>query len=404
MLSRDRPALHRAPALLLAVLLLLACQAPASAPTGRSATPPPQPPNPGGSPSSPPPPPNPGGGPASPTNGSPPGLGGLGGAAPSPIAPLQTVRVGGVGSASEATFYWAQERGYLREEGLDFDMQLFNGAQVMIAPLSADQLDVGSGGPGPGLFNAILRGVGIKIVSDRTRAAPGTSNQCLMIRKSLLDSGQVHGFADWKGKTFAENVPGVLTTSLIDRELQKAGLNLQTDVNSVALGFPEMFTAFANDAIDFGILIEPFYTLSEEQGTAQCWKPTSELGPNFQISVTLYGSGFAEQRADLGRRFMVANLRANRDYQRAFFGDGQGKEQWWELMGRVSNMRDFELLKRLHPSWSDPNGQVNVDSLRDVQRWYVGRGEQTGEVDFSRVVDPSFVDYALQRLGRAPGS
>jgi NitT/TauT family transport system substrate-binding protein len=381
--------------LALAIMLLAACQ---SAPAARSS-----------------PPPNAGGSPVerSPSSSSPPASGEPGGAAPAasapaaapaPTGPAYTVRVGGVGSASEATFYWAQERGYLREEGLDFDMQTFNGAQVMIAPLSADQLDVGSGGPGPGLFNAILRGVDLKIVADRSRAAPGTSNQCLMARKSLIDSGQVRSFADWKGKTFAENVPGVLTTSLIDRELQKAGLNLQTDVNSVALGFPEMFTAFANDAIDFGILIEPFYTLSEEQGTAQCWKPTSELGPNFQISVTLYGSGFAEQRADLGRRFMVANLRANRDYQRAFFGDGQGKEQWWELMGRVSNMRDFELLKRLHPSWSDPNGQVNVDSLRDVQRWYVGRGEQTGEVDFSRVVDPSFVDYALQRLGRAPGS
>jgi hypothetical protein len=35
-----------------------------------------------------------------------------------------------------------------------------------------------------------------------------------------------------------------------------------------------------------------------------------------------------------------------------------------------------------------------------VQRWYVGRGEQSGEVDFDRVVDLSFVDYAVERLGR----
>jgi NitT/TauT family transport system substrate-binding protein len=312
--------------------------------------------------------------------------------------------MGGVGSASEATFYWAQEHGYLREEGLDFDMQTFNGAQVMIPPLSTDQLDVGSGGPGPGLFNAILRGVDLKIVADRSRAAPGTSNQCLMARKSLLDSGAVHSFADWKGRIFSENVPGVLTTSLIDRKLQKVGLSLQQDVTSVTLGFPEMFTAFANEAIDFGILIEPFYTLSEEQGTAKCWKPTSEIGPNFQIAVTLYGATFAEQRGDLARRFMVANLRAMRDYNRAFFGDGEGREEFWELMTRTSSMKDLALLKRLHPTWSDPNGAVNVESLRDTQRWYIGRGEQTGEVDFNRIVDMSFVDYALQRLGRAPGT
>ena len=328
------------------------------------------------------------------------------GAAPAAAAPsgaLHTVRVGGVGSAAEATFYWAQEQGYLREEGLDLDMQTFNGAQVMIPPLSADQLDVGSGGPGPGLFNAILRGVNLRIVADRSRAAPGTRNQCLMARKSLLDSGAVRSFADWKGRVFAENVPGVLTTQLIDRELQRAGLSLQNDVTSVALGFPEMFTAFANEAADFGILIEPFMTLSEEQGIAQCWRATSELGPNFQIAVTLYGPTFAEQRADIARRFMVANLRAMRDYLRAFYGDGQGRPEFLQLMARVSNIRDPDLLGRLQSTWSDPNGSVNVESLRDTQRWYVGRGEQTGEVDFSRVVDMSFVDYAISRLGRAPG-
>ncbi len=378
--------MHRWLSLALGALLFAACQgAPAS-----SARPAP-PANPAASGASSSAPAGAAAAPAAPTTAAPPG-------------PVYTLRVGGVGSASEATFHWAQERGYLREEGLDLEMQTFNGAQVMIAPLSADQLDVGSGGPGPGLFNAILRGVDLKIVADRSRAAPGTANQCLMARKSLVDSGAVQSFADWKGKVFAENVPGVLTTSLIDRELQKVGLSLQQDVTSVTLGFPEMFTAFANEAIDFGILIEPFYTLSEEQGTAKCWKPTSEIGPNFQIAVTLYGPTFAEQRTDLARRFMVANLRAMRDYNRAFFGDGEGREAFWELMTRTSNMKDLALLKRLHPTWSDPNGAVNVESLRDVQRWYIGRGEQTGEVDFDRVVDMSFVDYAIQRLGRAPGT
>ena len=57
---------------------------------------------------------------------------------------------------------------------------------------------------------------------------------------------------------------------------------------------------------------------------------------------------------------------------------------------------------RIDPTWADPNGTLNVDSLQDVQRWYVGRGEQTGEVDFGRVVDMSFVDYAISRLGRYP--
>ncbi|HLH23562.1 MAG TPA: ABC transporter substrate-binding protein [Chloroflexota bacterium] len=369
-------------ALLLGVFLLGACQAPAASPPSGGAVPAAPPPAAQAPTSS---------AGTAPTSGA---------AAP---ASLETVRVGTVNSASDAVFYWEQEHGYLREQGLDLEATPFNGAQLMIAPLGADQLDVGGGGPGPGLFNAILRGVNVRIVADRSRAAPGTRFNCLSVRKPLLDSGQVRSFADLRGRVFAENVPGVLTTSLVEREMQKAGYSLQ-DVTSVTMGFPDMVTGMANDAVDFGVLTEPYITLSEQRGVAQCWKPTSEMGPNFQIAVILYGPTFAEQRADVARRFMLAHLRALRDYHRAFFGDGENRPEFVRLMGRVSGVTDLDLLERMEPTWADPNGSVNVDSLADVQRWYIGRGEQTGEVDFSRVVDMSFVDYAVERLGRAPGT
>ncbi|HZU06699.1 MAG TPA: hypothetical protein VFB73_12065 [Chloroflexota bacterium] len=50
------------------------------------------------------------------------------------------------------------------------------------------------------------------------------------------------------------------------------------------------------------------------------------------------------------------------------------------------------------------SGRVNVASLRETQSWYIQRGEQTAEVDFDRVVDTRFIDYAVSRLGRYPGS
>src|ERR1044071_3818408 len=89
-------------------------------------------------------------------------------AAPGPQG-LETVRVGIISNATDATFFWAQERGYLREQGLDMETTPFNSANFMVAPLGADQLDVGGGAPGPGLFNAILRGVNLRIVADRAR-------------------------------------------------------------------------------------------------------------------------------------------------------------------------------------------------------------------------------------------
>ncbi len=323
-------------------------------------------------------------------------------AAPTVPAALETVRVGSILNSSDAPFYLAQERGYLREVGLDMEITRFDGAQQAIAPLGADQLDVAGGAPGPGLFNAILRGVNVRIVTDRSRAVPGTRFNCMMVRKDLLDSGAVRSFADFRGRTFGENVPGVITSYLLERELKKVGLSPQ-DLTYTTLSFPDMLNAFANGIVDAGVEVEPFITLAEQRGIAQCWKPTSELWPDFQIAVLLYGPTFAEQHNDAAKRFMVAYLRGVRDYYRAFFGDGQGKDEIMDLLTRITAVRDKALLERTAPTWMDPNGSVTTDSLRAVQQWYAERGDLTGELDLDRVVDLSYVDYALERLGRYTG-
>src|SRR5215204_5962393 len=184
-------------------------------------------------------------------------------------APAQTVRVrvGTLSASADAPFYWAQERGYLREQGLDLETTPFDSAQQMIAPLGADQLDAGGGGPGPGLFNAIQRGIAVRIVADRARAAPGTRFNCLMVRKELIDSGAVRGFTDLRGRVYAEPVPGNVMGYVLDQQLRQAGLR-SDDVRWVTVPYPEMMVAFGNNNIDAAFPVEPFNTLGTERGVA----------------------------------------------------------------------------------------------------------------------------------------
>ena len=43
-------------------------------------------------------------------------------------------------------------------------------------------------------------------------------------------------------------------------------------------------------------------------------------------------------------------------------------------MSQRDPVTDRGLLERMEPTWADPNGSVNVESLRDVQRWYALNG------------------------------
>jgi NitT/TauT family transport system substrate-binding protein len=320
-------------------------------------------------------------------------------AAAAPPAQAVRVRVGTLSASADAPFYWAQERGYLREQGLDLETTPFDSAQQMIAPLGADQLDAGGGGPGPGLFNAIQRGIAVRIVADRARAAPGTRFNCLMVRKELLDSGAVRDFADLRGRVYAEPVPGNVMGYVLDQQLRQAGVR-PDELRWVTVPYPEMMPAFGNGIIDAAFPVEPFNTLGTERGVAECWRWTADMAPDYQIAMLLYGPGFAEQRTDAARRFTIAYLRAVRDYYSAFFGDGQEREAFIDLLTRVTPVRDRALLERVAPTWMDPNGAVNAASLQAIQRWYLDRGEMTAEVDFGRVIDSSFADYAVGQLGR----
>ena len=311
--------------------------------------------------------------------------------------PLTAVRLGTLNATNDATYYLAQDRGYLRE-GLELAATPFDTGLQMITPLGADQLDVGGGALGPGVFNAALRDINVRIVADRARVAPGTTFHCLMARKSLLDGGGLRTAADLRGRIFAEPAPE--HRDFRARERAAPGWAAPDDLRYVTMPFPDMLVGFANEVVDVAFLTEPFYTLAADRGVGQCWQYTAEMMPNFQLAVLLYGPAFAEQRADVARRFTVAYLRGVRDYYRAFFGDGVGRAEILELQTHITPIKDVALLARVAPTWLDPDGAVNVDSLRASMQWLRERGDLAVDVDVDRMVDMRFVEYALGRLGR----
>jgi len=51
------------------------------------------------------------------------------------------------------------------------------------------------------------------------------------------------------------------------------------------------------------------------------------------------------------------------------------------------------------PPGINPDGKVNVESLRSDLKFYIEQGWATGEVDLYKVVDHSFVEQVLKELG-----
>src|SRR5580698_5589778 len=88
----------------------------------------------------------------------------LGGAQASAADSLTTIHLGvGTDSITMTPFYLAERMGYFKAEGFSVEFVPLPSAALMIAPLGAGQLDVGGGAVTASLYNAIGRGIDIKV-------------------------------------------------------------------------------------------------------------------------------------------------------------------------------------------------------------------------------------------------
>src|SRR2546421_9333782 len=109
----------------------------------------------------------------------------------------QELTVGTTGSSSDAPFFIADKKGYFADEGLKVKIIRFDSAAKMVPSLGTGELDVGSGATSAGLYNAAKRGVDIRIVADKARAAKGYGFESILLRKDLAESGKIGSLKDF---------------------------------------------------------------------------------------------------------------------------------------------------------------------------------------------------------------
>jgi NitT/TauT family transport system substrate-binding protein len=309
-----------------------------------------------------------------------------------------TVKLGALSSASDSGLWIAHAKKYFDQEGLDVDVTTFASAADMVAPLGANQIDVGGGAPGVGLANAALRGIDIKIVADKAVTSRGFGYQGIVVRKDLYESG-VRTPADLKGRKYGlPSTTGITPEVSLNKFMERGGLKAR-DLDLVGMAFPEMLTALANKAIDGATLIEPFITTAVERGDAVILERNDVTNPDHQVAVVLYSSEFAK-KTDVANRFMTAYLKGVRDYNDAFVKkDATRRQEVIDILAEYTPIKDKPLYDKVIMPGLDPTGKVNVASLKADQEYYLAAGLQERPADFDKMIDMSFANAANLRLG-----
>jgi NitT/TauT family transport system substrate-binding protein len=310
------------------------------------------------------------------------------------------VAVGTGGSASDAPFYIAYDKGFFRDEGLDVDLIVLDSGAKVIAPLGTGELDVGSGALSVGFWNALLRGVKFRIVADRGHAEPGYLYQTVFMRKDLVDGGQFKSLVDLKGMRMGFAAQGVTSLSLLNEAAKFAGIKYE-DVVPVYLSFPQQIAALQNKALDGTFLIEPQATAAVNAGYGVRFMDTNVFYPHQQISTIFYSDKFARERKDVADKFMRAWLRGVRAYNDAIKGGkiaGSGADEVVQTMAKSFNMKP-ELIRDMYSQAVHVDGAVNAAGIQKDLDFFQKQGMVAGQIKASEVIDMSFARNASAGLG-----
>ncbi|MBI2849191.1 MAG: ABC transporter substrate-binding protein [Chloroflexi bacterium] len=328
-------------------------------------------------------------------------------ATPTVAAPVKeaTVKVGLLGYMSTDTpHYLAVEKGYYAAEGIKVDGQRFDSGAKMNAPLATGELHVGHIGTSVGLFNAIARGLDIRLVLDEGFLTPGHDSDWWVLRPGLKD--KIKTPADLKGLKVSVPAPGSALEYMIGKTLAQAGLTLGKEVERVIIPPPELGIALEKGAVDAGISVEPGVTAIEKAGQAVRWVQQSKYvnNPYYQIAAVAYSGKWATENADVAKRFAVAHLKAMRDYYSAMMG-GPNRKEVINIMIKYFSIKDAGAYDEMSWNNMNPDGFLIKDSIVDQIDWYAKNmaSEMPSKPDINKLIDYTFLNYALEKLGRYKG-
>lgn len=315
-------------------------------------------------------------------------------------AQAEDLTIGTIGASSDAPLFIADAKGYFAEQGLKVKFVRFDSAAKMIPSLGSGEVNVGSGATSAGLYNAVKRGIGIKIVADKARNAKGYGFEAIMVRKDLYDSGKVKSVKDFKGLKVAMSANGNSENALMNYALVQNGLTYK-DIDPAFLGFPQHIPAMANKAIDASLTVEPTVTKLLQLGSAVRLVGADNIFPDFQTAVIFYSPKFIQQ-PDNAKKFMIALVKAMRFYNDALKDGhlaGSNADEVIKILTEYSFIKDPAVHRAIISQAVDPNGQLNMPSLQMAWQFFKDTNQIDGSVKVADVVDLSYVHEAAKVLG-----
>ena len=310
------------------------------------------------------------------------------------VGRVERVKAAYVAIMNFAPLYIAIERGFMKEQNIDVDMQKVASGTEAMAFLAQGALDVGGIGITAATFNAFNKGFDLRIVASAALQPHQGGPTIILVRKGLRDSGKVKSIADLKGmKIGIAGGPGTTGAYFVAKALKEAGLTAK-EIEIVNLANPDLPLAIEKGAIDAALAGPPYsdQILAGRKGVLLA----QDTAPGAMTTVFMYSGKLMKERPDVARRFMLALVKGSRAMQGNRYLNPANLKAYLRYVTSTE-----EAIRKGKPQLFDPDLKVYIDSIKNMEevfRW-AGWTNYTSVILPDRMVDLFFEEYAVKTLG-----
>ena len=311
-----------------------------------------------------------------------------------PAVAADNVKVAYVAIMNFAPLYVAIDRGFMKEQNIEVEMQKVASGTEAMAFLAQGSLDAGGVGIGASTYNAFNKGFDLRIVGSAAVQPMKDGPTIVIVRKDLRDSGKVKSMADLKGmKVALAGGPGTTGAYFVARALKEAGLTVK-DIEIVNLANPDMPLAMEKGSVDAALVGPPYsdQILAGGKGVLLA----KDMAPGAMTTVFMYSGKFIKERTDTAKRFMVALVKGSRAMQGNRYLDPANMKGYLRYVTSTESA-----IRTGNPQVYDPDLKVDMDSVKNMEeifRW-AGWTNYTTEIAQDKMADPSFAANAVKVLG-----
>ncbi|AVT35606.1 ABC transporter substrate-binding protein [Plantactinospora sp. BB1] len=268
---------------------------------------------------------------------------------------VDRVKVGAIPIVDVAPLHLGIAKGFFKEQNIEVEVVNTTGGSIAVTGVVSGQFDFAFGNV-VSLITARSQRIPVKAITvgNSSTGKPGADFGGVVVPPD----SPITDAAGLAGKNIAINNLNNITDTTTRASIRKAGGD-PSNIKWTELPFPDMPAAVLGKRVDAAMVVEPFFTIAQNQGARVVAYNFAEAIPNMTVAAYFSTEQTITQKADLTGRFKTA-METSLKYAQ------EHPDEARQVLQTYTKIEPAVAAKITLPAWPAEINRESVQTLADL--------------------------------------